>query len=217
MYADASVRTIVAGWADKNTERGWSLGVTSTKSAYQPRNLILQLVGSRGEEQGKPEYEVVPSNLRVELNTPYYIAVSIDLDDASDKGITFYLQDLSKPDAEPQVARVAHQARWNVQSNRPIEIGGRSNHHLWDGLIHSVRLHQAALSREELLADNGEPSQLLFDVQFADEGRLGQDVSGQNRHAYVTDREAANAAPAERARIALLHALLCSNEVIYVD
>ncbi len=217
LYADANVRTIVNSWTNKNSERGWSLGVTSTKSSYKPRNLILQFVGSQSDEQSKPEYEVIPSNLRVELNKPYYIAVSIDLDDASDKGITFYLKDLSKPDAKPQVANVPHKARWNIQANEPIQIGGRSKAHLWDGLVQRVQLHQGALSQEELFSDNRDHSRLLFDVQFASEDKPGQDASGHNRHAFVADTENTNASPEMRARIALLHALLCSNEVIYVD
>jgi len=217
LYLDASVRTIIAGWSGNNTERGWSLGVTSTKSSYQPRNLILQLVGSRSDANSKPEYEVIPSNLRLELNKPYYIAVSLDLDNPSREGITFYLKDLSKPDAKPEVAHVAHQARWNVQANRAMEIGGRSNQHLWDGLIQNVRLQQRALSQDDLFGNQSDKSQLLFDIGFTDITKLGQDQSGHQHHATVTDREATSASPAMQARIALIHALLCSSEVIYVD
>ncbi len=226
LYPDASVRTMVTSWSGNQSERGWSLGVTSTKSAYQPRNLILQLIGSRDSQDGKPEYEVIASNLRLELDKPYRVAVSIDLDDASEAGITFYLQDLSQADAEPQVARVAHHARWNVQAERPVEIGGRSNHHRWDGLIQSVRFHRGALTDDELFAEKAatEPqptgetdSRLLLDLQFAREDQLGRDLSGHGRHATVRFGDVAMTSPPERARAALLHALLCSNEMIYVD
>ncbi|QDS93800.1 Planctomycete cytochrome C [Roseimaritima multifibrata] len=217
LYPDASVRTIVAGWTGNNSQPGWSLGVTSTKSGYKPRNLILQLIGSRTDPNGKPEYEVVASNLRLELNKPYSVAVSIDLDNPAKEGITFYLKDLSKPDAKPEVAQVAHQARWNVQSKQAIEIGGRGKHHLWDGLIQNVRLQQRALNQDELFADQPDTSQSLFDVAFTDVKNLGQDQSGNQHHAMVADSEATSASPAMQARIALIHALLCSNEVIYVD
>ncbi|QDV40396.1 Planctomycete cytochrome C [Stieleria neptunia] len=220
LYPDASVRTIVANWSGNQSQRGWSLGVTSTKSAFKPRNLILQLIGSRDDPQGKPEYEVVASDLRLELNRPYYVAVSIDLDDASKNGITFYVQDLSKPDGKPQVANVQHRARWNVQADRPIEIGGRSNRHRWDGLIQNVRLHQAALSGDEVvqqMTGDASKARLVFDVQFAKADRLGQDLSGNDLHAVIQSGDATTASPRERARVALLHALLCSNEMIYVD
>ncbi|WP_391564844.1 DUF1553 domain-containing protein [Allorhodopirellula solitaria] len=218
LYRDASVRTIITGWSGSQSQPGWSLGVTSTKSGYQPRNLILQLIGSRDDQDSKPEYEVIPSNLRLELNKPYRVAVSIDLDNVAEAGITFYLQDLSKPDVEPEVAHVAHQARWNVQSNRPMEIGGRGKHHRWDGLIQNVRLHRRALSRADVFADPQDSADLLLDIPFTDIENLGQDQSGHHHHATVTHRDTPPlASPAMQARTALIHALLCSNEVIYVD
>lgn len=226
LYPDANVRTIAASWSGKQSEPGWSLGVTSTKSAFKPRNLILQLIGSRDNKDSQPEYEVIASDLRVELNKPYNVAVAINLDDASAEGITFYLRDLSKPDSKLQTARVAHHARWNVQSERPVEIGGRSNRHRWDGLIQNVRLHRAAISRDELFADKSNTqrqsvdetaSRLLFDLQFASEGELGRDQSGQDRHATVGFSDAAMTSPQEHARAVLLHTFFCSNGMIYVD
>ena len=222
LYPDASVRTIVTNWTGKNSDRGWSLGVTSTKSAYKPRNLILQLIGSRDNKDSKPVYEVVASNLRLDLNKPYRVAVSIDLDDTSQSGITFFLLDLSVPNAKPQVAHVPHQARWNVQSKRSIQVGGRSKQHHWDGLVHNVRLHQAALSSDDIFTENvntsvGVDSRLLFDLQFSSEDHLGQDVSGHEHHAVVKHAGTNVLSPRERARVALLHTILCSNEMIYVD
>lgn len=222
LYPDASVRTIVANWSNKNSERGWSLGVTSTKSAYKPRNLILQLIGSRNDQQGKPEYEVVASNLRMDLNKPYYVAVSIKLDDTSKQGITFYLKDLSNPKAKLQVAQVAHQARWNVQPNRPIEIGGRAHRHRWDGLIQSVRIQHQALNRLQLVGQSDDlpkrdpPGPVVFDIRFDSDKNLGKDRSGKGRHAKL-DFGKTISSPKDRATVALLHALLCSSETIYVD
>ncbi len=213
LYPDASVRTIAAHWSGNQKHPGWSLGVTSTQSAYQPRNLILQLVGDRGA--GEPAYEVIASNLRVELNKPYYVAVSVDLDNESQQGITFSLKDLSTDDAAVQTAQVAHQATQNIRPQRDVEIGGRSGTHLWDGLIHNVRLHRAALTTEQLSA--GINSELLFDVQFTDEAHPGRDESGQERHAVLDMQQTDVKSPSQRARIALLHALLNSNEMIYVD
>jgi len=226
LYPDASVRTIATNWTGAKSDRGWSLGVTSTKSAYKPRNLILQLIGSRESATAKPEYEVVASNLRLELNQPYYVAVSIDLDDTTKDGIQFYLQNLAQPDAEPQVAGAAHQARWNVHSDRAIQIGGRQSNHRWDGLIQRLRLHRGALTRSQLLEGKDgfrfhSPEQtrasLLADVQLSDEEQPGRDLSGHSRNAVVRFDGDALASPQERARAALLHAYLCSNETIYVD
>ena len=104
-----------------------------------------------------------------------------------------------------------------MQANHSIEIGGRANQHLWDGLIQNVRLQQRALSQNDLFGDQSDKTQLLFDTEFTDIKNLGQDQSGHQHHATVTDREATSASPAMQARIALIHALLCSSEVIYVD
>jgi hypothetical protein len=219
------VRTIVAGWTGNNSQLGWALGVTSTKSAYQPRNLILQLVGLRDEATKNPEYEVVASNLRLELNKPYHVAVSIDVDDTSDNGIAFYLRDLTTPEAKPLSTTVAHHARRNLHSDAAIQIGGRSKHHRWDGLIHQVRIHGSALSQAELFGDqvSGDPtaehnpvSDELLKITFPNESQLGYDASAHARHAVVAAKNDVPPAP-DQARIALLHALLNANELIYVD
>ena len=67
LHKDASVRTIVAHWTGSQKHQGWSFGVTSEKSRYKPRNLILQLVGKTSDGENL-HYEVIPSNLRPELN-----------------------------------------------------------------------------------------------------------------------------------------------------
>ncbi|TWT40708.1 Planctomycete cytochrome C [Thalassoglobus neptunius] len=215
LYPDASVRTIVANWTGKQSDRGWSLGVTSTKSRYQPRNLILQLVGSKEEGESKPTYEVIPSNLRLKLDTPYYIAVTINFRDKTETGIHFYLQDLSNPEQSADEANAAHQATWNVQSDRPVEIGGRSGSHLWDGLIQNVRVHNAVVQRSDLFGSDSESAHRIVDLRFDAVDQPGADVSGNGYHASVDGLNLAS--PMKRARTALLHALLCSNEVIYVD
>ncbi len=222
LYPDASVRTIAASWTGDKTAPGWSLGVTSAKSAYKPLNLILQLVGA-GDE-GEPRYEVVASGLHLELNTPYHVVASIDLDETTNQGVTFSLRDLSKPDSKPRTASVAHHAGRNVQSSHPVEIGGRANQHRWDGLIHSVRLYGkvhgpgAGLVNDSVAQEPAnEAADLLLDIRFGSERQLGQDVSGHDRHALLIAKDAATPTPSEQARVALLHALLCSNELIYVD
>jgi hypothetical protein len=72
---NAAVRTIASRWngGKENVESfGWSLGVTGEKSRFKPRNLIVQLVGE--DENANMAYEVVPSDLRIELDVSYHIA-----------------------------------------------------------------------------------------------------------------------------------------------
>ena len=58
IYDDSKVRVIAAEWDGDQKLAGWSFGVTSEKSKYKPRNVVLQLVNAAGE------YEVVPSDLQ---------------------------------------------------------------------------------------------------------------------------------------------------------
>jgi hypothetical protein len=76
--ANASVRTIASRWngAKENVEAfGWSLGVTGEKSRFKPRNLIVQLVGE--DENANITYEVVASDLRIELGATYHVAARV--------------------------------------------------------------------------------------------------------------------------------------------
>jgi hypothetical protein len=101
LYPDASVRTIAARWNNDKGKPGWSLGVTSTKSAYKPNNLIVQLSGF--DFQGSQAYEAVASGLRIPVGKPYYIAASLDNHPAPGQNfggtVTFYVRDLSDPNA----------------------------------------------------------------------------------------------------------------------
>ena len=72
VYDNASVRVIASQWDGENAHAGWSLGVTGEKSKYQPRNLILQVATKDG-------YEVVASDMRLDLHKAYYVAVAANL------------------------------------------------------------------------------------------------------------------------------------------
>ena len=214
LYEDARVRTIAATWSGDPKEPGWSLGVTSTKSRYQPRNLILQLVG-KTEDAEHIHYEVVPSNLRLELDRPYFVAVSVDLDDLSDQGITFFVRDLSRPDAPLQTARVPHEVNRFIQDGRLLRLGTRPDKQAWDGLIGRLRLDAARLSAAEIEA--GDSREAVLDWRFDDSATLGHDASGHGHHAHVAVGEIDRLSPREQARAALVHALLNDNELLYLD
>ena len=219
LYKNASVRTIVAHWPGDKNRPGWAFGVTSEKSAYKPRNLILQLTGKTKAGNESFHYEVIPSNLRPELNKPYYVAASVDLDDVSKNGITFYLKDLSKKNAKLQIANVKHTVIAGIHSKQDLMLGDRSGTHQWDGLIDNFRLET---KRRDLsnIAQADSPAglpDLTIDWQFEDSEKLGRDSSGKNHHGFAKIRKPAVMSPVERARLALVHTLLNSNELVYVD
>lgn len=156
VYADASVNTLLSRWNGSQDDIGWSLGVTSTKSRFDPQNFILQIVGD--DFQKNRIYEVVPSGLRVPLGKPVYLAAAISArpskEDLAKGSVTFYLKDLSDPAAPLQSETVAHQVVGGLSVKEGVAtlLGGRaqSGHH-WDGQLARISVSEGALKKEQLL------------------------------------------------------------------
>lgn len=219
MYPDATVRTVVSQWNSASKSRGWSLGVTSAKSGYQPRNLILQLIGDTAK--GDSGYEVIASNLRPELGKPYYIAVSVKLADLGEGGTTFYMKDLSDPKAKLTAAFVAHRKNRHYASKLPILIGGRagSKTYRWDGAIGDVRISNAALERADLMIyqDKARTDTIGF-WRFEEKPGFYSDSSKSGNGIKPPAPPKPTFAAAKRsALVDFCHVLLNSNEFLYVD
>ncbi len=215
LYPDATVRTIVSQWDSDNNHPGWALGVTSEKSAHKPRNLILQLVGDPA--MGGAGYEVIASNLRPELNKPYYAAVSVKIADTGESGVTFYLKDLSTPAAPLQTANVVHKVTGQFRSTNALTIGGRdsSPRHIWDGLLDDVRLSTAALARDELLIHNANITDKVVGFwRFNEPPEFDKDASAKGNDIKPTTQTTNTDATA---LVDFCHVLLNSNEFLYVD
>lgn len=220
LYKDATVRTIAAHWDSNSRHPGWAFGVTSEKSAYKPRNLIVQLVGNNSD--GKPQYEVIPSNIHLKLNTPYFVSVSVTIQDTSPKGVRFYVDDLSVANEPPQVAEAAHKVVGAYRGDFALTIGGRdrNDRHYWDGLIDTIRISRAALQDQELLirGDSDNTNKTVGHWQFEQDGGMLTDSSRNGlalRSTRSSDRPPS--APQTAAFIDFCHVLLNSNEFIYVD
>lgn len=214
LYPNATVRTIVSQWNGATGQPGWSLGVTSTKSAYRPRNLILQLVGQAAG--GRQEYEVIPSDIHLELDQPYYVAVAVDLDQTEESGVTFYVRRLGGVEEAMQIARVPHKITGAYANDRALTIGGRdgSAQHRWDGLIDEVRLSGRVLSESELLPHASDtPDGVLGWWTFDAADALLADQSG---HGLPLLR-ASTSAGLPPHLVDFCHVLLNSNEFLYVD
>lgn len=221
LYGDAAVRTIVSQWDSDSKHAGWSFGVTSTKSKYEPRNLILQLVGETKEGTA---YEVVPSNLRLELNKPYYVAVSVRLSDVGEKGITFVVKDLSKEGSPAQTATVSHKVTKVTEISSDLVIGGRAKgEHRWEGLLDDVRISSTALTVDQLTADQlnarGEipAEKLIGSWNFEVDSGVLHDSSASRRD-LTAQASDPNARPSLAATlIDFCHVLFNSSEFLYVE
>jgi len=211
IYDDAKVRVIASQWSGNQAHTGWSFGVTSEKSKHEPRNLILQLVG-------KESYEVIPSDLRVELNKTFYLAVSVKLADTSAAGITFFLRDLTDPDAPLRTANVPHKTTGGYHSKLPLTIGGRDGHG-WDGLIDEVRLSKAALTKEQILLNDPDlKTNVVADWRFDENPGVLKDSAG-----YQPDLTRGGPGKPQPPKandnflIDFCHVLLNANEFLYVE
>lgn len=216
MFENAAVRTIASQWNGNTNHRGWALGITSKQSAYKPRNLILQLVGD--SESGELIYEVVPSNLHLELDHAYYVAVAVDIDDPSENGVTFYVKDLEK--GTMKVAHAPHRVMKNYRSNAALVLGGRDGNfsHGWDGLIDDVRLSNGCLKQQQLaIQDPTIGSQTVGFWRF--EPEPGFYASSNGGPAIIANPDTRKSTP-DRTALALTdlcHVLLNSNRFLYLD
>jgi len=148
----AAVRTIASRWTggkDSIESYGWSLGVTGEKSRFKPRNLIIQLVGE--DDNTNITYEVVPSNVRIELGHRYHASATVSCVDHS---VVFRVQDLTQPDAQLQTVTVPCSVRAKLSGGASsLVFGGlnkRTPPHQWDGRIEAVRIASGKLPETEL-------------------------------------------------------------------
>ena len=225
MYRDATVRTIAARWSGDTKKRGWSFGVTSEKSRYLPRNLIIQLVGDPRDGGAGPAYEVVASDLRIPLDTPYYVSASVDFGSGT---ATFHTRDMSNEDAELQSARIEHSIGGRCQAEgQALTIGARENGRHpsnWDGLIDEVRLTRGSIDDTEQLLVSQPPVKVRPETlgfwgfsRVAESGVLTDSSAADNDLRPGYRKEKTSVRPKLLALTDFCHALLNSSEFLYVD
>lgn len=229
VYADASVNTLLSRWNGSQEDIGWSLGVTSTKSRFDPQNFIVQIVGD--DFQKNRIYEVVPSGLRVPLGKPIYLAAAISAhpskEDLAKGSVTFYLKDLSDANTPMQRETVAHQVVGGlaVKDGVATLLGGRGQAgHLWDGQIARLRLSEGILKEEQLLTapSRSEAESLLPEVRrVVDWTFTGNDgeapAPGVSWVRNAGEEIPAGVAPNLLGAITdFCHALMNSNEFLYL-
>jgi hypothetical protein len=177
------------------------------------------LVGKTAED--KLAYEVIPSGIHLELNTPYYVAASVDIAETSKAGVTFYVQNLAVANVPIQTANVPHQTVKDYRSDVAFAIGGRdgATTHYWDGLVGEVRLSSKRLGRDELLIDDEKPHEsTVGHWKFETEPSMLADSSGNEFTLSTAGTESSLPSdPRTAALVDLCHILLNANEFIYVD
>jgi hypothetical protein len=221
-FDDAQVRTIASHWTGDKSKPGWSFGVTSRRSQFKPQMLVLQMWGE--DADGQPAYEPIFSSLNIELNKPYFVAVSVRQADTGPRGVTFYAKDLSNDDETLQSSESSHDVV-RIPSGRGLfAVGGRGDRGfagLWDGLIDDVRLSGAALTSAQLLLNAEQPTATTVGYwEFEPRSGVFQDASKHGLHLAAGGAKIAKPSaddPIRQAWIDFCHVLLNANEFIYVD
>lgn len=207
IHADARVNTLVSQWNGNQQSAGWAMGVTSAKSRYEPRNFIVQLTGRN--PGGDMEYELVTSGLRVPINVPVFMAVAIDPQPNGGGKVTFYLKDLSKPDAKMQRVEVSHNISGEIRrKGEKILVGARNGgSHLWNGKVARVTVVPQVLHEGQLQVL---PNPLV-DLVVTDLAKKPSGVRWLGR-----TKTPSKSSPEREAFADFCHALLSSNEFLYL-
>jgi hypothetical protein len=218
-----AVRVIAAQVGKGKTDGYWQFGITGQKSRRAPRVLVLQAFGPLvGGGFGEA---VQFSNLRIELNKPYYAAAAVRYADQNGPGeVTFTLKDLANDDEPLLHDRVPTRLTGVRTAAQPIQLGGKGNdpESSFHGVIDDLRLSVGALEDQGLLYANEDikPSTLGF-WRFETKTGTMRDSSGQSRDLTFGAAKAVAAPAAAKAAhaplAALCHALLNSSEFLYVE
>ena len=217
-----AVRVIAAQTGKDKADGYWQFGVTGQKSRRAPKVLVLQAYGPLlGGTFGEA---VAFSNLRIDLNKPYYVAASVRYATPERPGeVAFTLKDLANDD-EPLLHDSVKLSLTGVKTGTavaPLQLGGKNadTDGSFHGVVDEVRFSSGALPEEQLLYSTEEvrPSTLGFWRFEAKSGTMS-DSSGRGRELSVGAVKAEAAPKVEHAPMAALcHALLNSSEFLYVE
>ncbi len=219
----SNVRTLAAKWSGDTAQAGWAFGITGIGSRRKPQTLVLQLIDERRNENNDLVLteNALFSDHRVEINKPYYAAVSVKYATAEQPGsVRFYLKDLSNDDEPLLNATVEHSVVGGVNNKLPLTFGGLSgkNRRAFDGLIDDVRLAGSALNVEQLLysAERKVESAIGFWQFESDPGVVENSISS-DLQVEAKGKSIVRLEPIQTALVDFCHALLNSNEFLYVQ
>jgi hypothetical protein len=217
IHPNAHVNTLLSQSAWSYQKQGWSFGITSAKSAYEPRNFIMQLTGEN--VGGDVIYRVIDSNLQLPLETKLYLACSIHLSPDGNSKARFAWKNLGDPEAKLQEASVEHEVvSLSLDPKDGQFLGGRSNgQHFWNGTLKRLRVSSPAIGKEQQIFNEptteGEGTPAKLDLDFSSSP---QKILKQKGFRLLSLGEKDISSPRLEALTALCHAVLTSNEFLYL-
>lgn len=215
VYESGAVRTLGAKMARQDSRSGWLFGISGKGSRRKPQTLVLQVFGTNSE--GKPQELVLFSDHHLEINKPYYAAVSVQMKTPVSPGVvTFHLKDLSN-DEEPLATAEFPNPLVSMTDNKDsLRVGSGRTGDQFDGLIDDVRLSSKALSKSELLnTTEGFTAATIGYWQFEPKPGLLEDSLPDGLSMKLGGR-GPQRSPSYAAFVDLCHVLLNSNEFLYV-
>ncbi len=232
VYDTGAVRTLISQWNGSSQTPGWSFGVTGKGSRRKPQTLVLQVFGR--DANGQLIEAALFSDQHIELNKPYYAAVSFRMPKISTTGATavaegvdsekgeatFYLKDLANADEPVLRASVPHSIVGGIQSNLPLAIGSRakSEETSFDGLIDDIRISLDSLGQDELLlTSEGLHPKTVGYWKFETVPGILRDSSVREQHLVVSAGSRVPVPPEKAAFEDLCHAVMNSSRFLYVD
>jgi len=212
-----AVRTVVGKWG-ASSRSGWKFGVTGKASRRKPQTLVLHAFGTLTD--GKPGEAAIFSDQRIELNTPYYAAASVQLAKSGEPAmVTFFLKDLSNDDDPLLTAEIPHDLVGGLSNASALTVGATdgSTSHAFDGLIDDVRLVGRALTVDEILYTVERPVEDTIGYwQFEIDPGVMKNSHGERLNLVADGTSVVRLTAQEAALADFCHALLNSNEFLYV-
>jgi hypothetical protein len=218
VYDSGSVRTLAAKWAGGNSRPGWGFGVTGKGSRRKPQTLVLQIIGRTAS--GKLAEAALFSDQNVEINKPYFAAAAVHLADEHGPGsVKFYLKDLSNDDEPLLMAEIKHDIVGGFQNQEPLTLGTRGmKDGRFDGLIDDIRFSRGQLSAGQLLFTNeGQTAATIGYWQLEPTPGVFRDTSSNALNIHPLKQDQQQTDPQRAALGDLCHALLNTNEFLYID
>jgi hypothetical protein len=146
----------------------------------------------------------------------------VDLRNPGKAGITFYAKDFSNDEEPMQVAHAAHKITGIGRPRARFTIGGNDQRPwgTWDGLMDGLRLSDQVLRPDQLMLTNESVTDHTIGMwRFEPRPSPYRDATGHGHEILPIEAPPARGS-ADREAAALVdfcHALLNSNEFIYID
>ena len=217
IHPNAHVNTLLSQSAWSHQKQGWSFGITSAKSAYEPRNFIMQLTGEN--VGGDVIYRVIDSNLQLPLETELYLACSIHLSPNGNSKAHFAWKNLDDAQAPLREASVEHEvASLSTDQKDGQFLGGRSNgQHFWNGSVKRLRISTPAIGKELGIMEESdigeEETTAKLDLDLSSNP---EQVLEKKGFRLLSSGARDVSSPRLEALTALCHAVLTSNEFLYL-